>query len=187
MAAREIQASGHHRGRLDHVDLRQKVLKHDVIFSNFSDSRVACAHLIEQVKARVSLKGRLSAEELTEFAGNAFERYAAGLLDEVLSQAPLGAVEGERVSVGIQPDASYASATADAGEVAAFVALVKREFSEGLDRAGAALREVLAESGYRHTVSQGLQRKMFEAEAMLRTALKSRFLTGRVRHAETVS
>jgi hypothetical protein len=168
--------------------LRQKVLKHDVIFSDFRDSRVACAHLVEQVKARVSLKGQLSAEELTEFAANAFERYAAGLLDEVLSQASVGVVEGERAtSAGLNPAAGYAPVTASAGEVATSIELVKREFSEGLDRAGAALREVLAESGYRHTVSQGLQRKMFEAESMLRSALKSRSLPARIREAETVS
>jgi hypothetical protein len=55
-------------------------------------------------------------------------------------------------------------------------AWIRRQFSQELDRAGAALREILAESRYRHTVSQALQRKMFEAESMLRNALKSRFV-----------
>lgn len=54
-------------------------------------------------------------------------------------------------------------------------AAIRHKFSEGLDSAGAALREVLAECRYRHTISQGLQRKMFEAENRLRAALKSRF------------
>jgi hypothetical protein len=44
-----------------------------------------------------------------------------------------------------------------------------------LDRAGAALREALADSRHRHAVAQGLQRKMFEAELMLRRAIKSRW------------
>jgi hypothetical protein len=55
-------------------------------------------------------------------------------------------------------------------------ASIKSQFSEGLDTAGAALRLVLAECCYRHTVSQGLQRKMFEAETRLRTVLKTRRL-----------
>jgi hypothetical protein len=167
--------------------LRQKVLKPDVIISESGDSRVACEHLIEQVKARVSLKALLSAEELTEFAGNAFERYAEGLLDEVLAQAPGGSIERDRaLQAGVNPDTGAALLPGASGDVADSVALMKRQFSEGLDRAGAALREVLAESGYRHTVSQGLQRKMFEAEAMLRRALKSRLLPHRIRRAETV-
>jgi hypothetical protein len=47
---------------------------------------------------------------------------------------------------------------------------IRREFSEGLDAAGAGLRHVLAQCRHRHSVSQGLQRKM------LRAALKARRL-----------
>jgi hypothetical protein len=53
---------------------------------------------------------------------------------------------------------------------------VKLQFHEGLDRAGAALRVALSESLFRHAVAQVLQRKMFEAEGMLRRALKARAL-----------
>jgi len=55
-------------------------------------------------------------------------------------------------------------------------AWIRREFADGLDVAGAALRQVLAECRYRHSVSQGLQRKMFEAETRLRAVLKARRL-----------
>ena len=112
----------------------------------------------------MSLKGQLSAEELTDFAGSAFERYAEGLLEEVLSTASAALEPAEHV-----------------------VLRARQQFSDGLECAGAAMREVLAESGYRHTVSQGLQRKMFEAEAMLRRALKSRFVVNRAPHAVTAS
>lgn len=138
----------------------------DVIFSTNGETRTsaACVRLIEQVQARVSLKSQLSAEELTDFAVKAFDRYAERLLEEVLSSA----------SAALEP-AEYA------------IIRARRQFSEGLDYAGAALREVLADSGYRHTVSQGLQRKMFEAEAMLRRALKSRFVVDRAPRAVTAS
>lgn len=59
-------------------------------------------------------------------------------------------------------------------------ATIRREFAHGLDTAGAALRQVLAQCCYRHTISQGLQRKMFEAETRLRAVLKT---TGRNREA----
>jgi hypothetical protein len=55
-------------------------------------------------------------------------------------------------------------------------AWIRREFADGLDVAGVALRQVLAECRYRHSVSQGLQRKMFEAETRLRAVLKARRL-----------
>jgi hypothetical protein len=126
----------------------------EVIFST-GDARTnaACMRLIEQVRARVSLKGQLSAEELTDFAVGAFDRFAEGLLEDVLA------------SIMAAPDS-----------VEQTITRARRQFSEGLDYAGAALRDALAESRYRHAVSQGLQRKMFEAEAMLRRALKSRVL-----------
>ena len=64
-------------------------------------------------------------------------------------------------------------------------AWIKREFSEALEMAGVALRQALAECRHRHTVSQGLQRKMFEAETRLRSVLKARRLepTGAARAA----
>jgi hypothetical protein len=138
----------------------------DVIFSTSREPRTsaACVRLIEQVKSRVSLKSQLSAEELTDFAATAFEHYVEGLLEDVLSG----------LSAAIEP-AEHAMMRA------------RRQFSEGLDNAGNALRDVLAESGYRHTVSQGLQRKMFEAEAVLRRALKSRFVVDHAVRAVTAS
>ena len=48
-------------------------------------------------------------------------------------------------------------------------------FTTGLDSAGTPLREAVADSPHRHAVAQGLQQKMFEAELMLRRALKARF------------
>ena len=101
---------------------------------------------MEEVRARVSLVSA-SAEELTDCAGRAFERFAEALLQELLA--------------GRATDA-----------------WIRRHFSDGLENAGAALREILAECRYRHTVSQALQCKMFEAETMLRRALKSRLLEG---------
>ena len=106
-----------------------------------------CFGLIDQVKLQVS--EAQSAEELTECAGGALDRYARLLLTDLLSES---------------------SSTLELGRDAA----VKRRFAEGLDKAGAALREALAESKHRHSVSQVLQRKMFEAESMLRKALKAR-------------
>ena len=51
----------------------------------------------------------------------------------------------------------------------------KRQFHDGMDNAGTPLREAVADSPHRHTVAQGLQQKMFEAEVMLRRALRARF------------
>ena len=106
-----------------------------------------CYGLIDQVKLQVS--EALSAEELTECAGGALDSFTRLLMTDLLSES---------------------SSTLELGRDAA----VKRRFAEGLDKAGAALREALAESKHRHTVSQVLQRKMFEAESMLRKALKAR-------------
>jgi hypothetical protein len=121
----------------------------------------ACVQLIEQVRGRVSPEDHLSGEELTELAGRAFEGYAQGLLKELLTEPSL-------------QTGSHCASTGDPLDDT----WVKRQFHAGLDRAGAALREALAESRYRHTVAQGLQRKMFEAELMLRRALKARFSAG---------
>ncbi len=52
---------------------------------------------------------------------------------------------------------------------------VRRQFHDGLDSVGLPLREAVADSPHRHAVAQGLQQKMFEAELMLRRALKARF------------
>jgi hypothetical protein len=64
----------------------------------------------------------------------------------------------------------------DLNSAEASEAWIRRQFSEGLDAAGAGLRHVLAQCRHRHSVSQGLQRKMFEAETRLRAALKARRL-----------
>lgn len=117
-----------------------------------SNGRVACASLIEQVTAQVCREPLPSADELTESAGHAFEDYAEALLQNLLT----------------------AETAVSAVSAVSNDAWIRRQFSEGLDVAGAALRQVLAECCYRHTVSQGLQRKMFEAETRLRAALKSR-------------
>ena len=114
-------------------------------------TRAACGRLIEQVRGRVPPQGQMSPDELTEFAGSALEGYEEGLLKELLAGGP-----------------------GELGDPGNNEAWVKRHFHEGLDRAGAALREALSESRYRHAVAQVLQRKMFEAEGMLRRSLKAR-------------
>jgi hypothetical protein len=118
--------------------------------------RALCVKLVDQIRRR----GQLSADELTEFAGRLLEGYTRDLLDELLPDGP-------------GPDGRVAEGPFDALQHDAWV---KRQFNEGLDRAGAALREVLRESAYRHAVAQVLQRKMFEAEGTLRQALKARAL-----------
>jgi hypothetical protein len=104
--------------------------------------------VIEKVRRRSAADGRTSAEELTEFAGTALDRYARMLLAGLLAEY-----------------ASVCKADADAA--------IRRRFTEGLDRAGTTLREALAQSRHRHSVSQVLQRKMFEAESMFRKTLKT--------------
>jgi hypothetical protein len=116
------------------------------------DDRTACVNLIDQVRRRVTSGAPPTAEELTECAGGAFDRYARLLLSDLLAET---SVRDEAVESG--------------GDAA-----LRRRFAQGLDEAGAALREAIAQSMHRHTVSQVLQRKMFEAELMLRKALKGR-------------
>lgn len=94
-----------------------------------------------------------SAVELSQFAGAALEAYYDTMLRALLvgaSRRPTG--DAER--------------------------WVKEQFHLGLDRASAALREVVAESPHRHTVAQKLQQKMFEGEVSLRRALMARFADG---------
>jgi hypothetical protein len=103
---------------------------------------------IDKVRRWAAADGRTSVEELTEFAGSALDRYARMLLAGLLA---------EYRSVG-EPDTDAA---------------IRRRFAEGLERAGTTLREALAQSCHRHSVSQVLQRKMFEAESMFRKTLKA--------------
>jgi hypothetical protein len=136
----------------------QKVPGSDVSTEKILDGGTPSrAHLIDQVKLRVASDAPPTAEELTECAGGAFERYTRLLLSDLLA-------ESERREGGLE-----------SGRDAA----LKRRFAEGLDEAGAALREAIAQSIHRHTVSQVLQRKMFEAESMLRKALKGRIAEAR--------
>jgi hypothetical protein len=101
------------------------------------------------------------------------------LIDQVralVSAEPLPSAESLTELTG-QAFEQYADTLlGDLNTAEASDAWIRREFSEGLDAAGAALRSVLAECRYRHSVSQGLQRKMFEAETRLRSALKARRL-----------
>jgi hypothetical protein len=109
----------------------------------------ACGVLVERVRGRVARKGGASAGELSHYAAAAFEAYAETLLRALMAAASRreGDVEG----------------------------WVKRQFHDGLDNAGTPLREAVADSPHRHAVAQGLQQKMFEAELMLRRALRARF------------
>jgi len=110
----------------------------------------AWSGVIDQVRHKAGANALISAEELIEFAGGALDRYARGLLADLLA-------DGANLH--------------DPGRDST----IRRRFAEGLERAGATLREALSESRHRHSVSQVLQRKMFEAESMFRKALKAQF------------
>jgi hypothetical protein len=110
----------------------------------------ACGVLVDRVRGRVARKGGATAGELSHYAAAAFEAYAETLLRALM-------------------------AAASRREGADVEGWVRRRFHDGLDSAGTPLREAVADSPHRHTVAQGLQQKMFEAELMLRRALKARF------------
>jgi hypothetical protein len=112
----------------------------------------ACGVLVDRVRGRVARKGGATAGELSQYAAAAFEAYAETLLRALMAAASRRQADGDDVE-----------------------AWVRRQFHEGLDSAGKPLREAVAESPHRHAVAQGLQQKMFEAELMLRRALKARF------------
>jgi hypothetical protein len=88
--------------------------------------------------------------ELSQYAAAAFQAYAETLLRALLA----------------------AASRQDDGDVEGWI---RRQFHDGIESAGTPLREAVAESPHRHAVAQGLQQKMFEAELMLRRALKARF------------
>ena len=110
----------------------------------------ACGVLVERVRGRVARMGGSTASELSQYAAAAFEAYAETLLRALM-------------------------AAASRREGADVEGWVRRQFHDGLENAGTPLREAVADSPHRHTVAQGLQQKMFEAEVMLRRALKARF------------
>ena len=110
----------------------------------------ACGVLVDRVRGRVARTGGATAGELSQYAAAAFEAYAETLLRALLAAATRR--EGEDVEDW-----------------------VRRQFHDGLDSVGMPLREAVADSPHRHAVAQGLQQKMFEAELMLRRALKGRF------------
>ena len=110
----------------------------------------ACGVLVDRVRGRVARKGGATAGELSQYAAAAFEAYVETLLRAVLA----------------------AATRREDGNVEDWV---RRQFHDGLDNAGLPLREAVADSPHRHAVAQGLQQKMFEAELMLRRALKARF------------
>jgi hypothetical protein len=112
----------------------------------------ACGVLVDRVRGRVARKGGATAGELSQYAAAAFEAYAETLLRALMAAASRRQGDDDDVE-----------------------AWVRRQFHEGLDNAGKPLREAVAECPHRHAVAQGLQQKMFEAELMLRRALKARF------------
>ena len=120
----------------------------------------ACGVLVERVRGRVARKGGATAGELSHYAAAAFEAYAETLLRALMA----------------------AASRRDGADVEAWV---RRRSHDGLDNAGTPLREAVADSPHRHAVAQGLQRKMFEAELMLRRALKARFSEAADPAAET--
>ena len=107
----------------------------------------ACGALIDRVRGRIARKGGATAGELSQYAAAAFEAYAETLLRALMAAASRR--QGNDVEVW-----------------------VRRKFHDGLDNAGAPLREAVSESPHRHAVAQGLQQKMFEAELMLRARSK---------------
>jgi len=112
----------------------------------------ACNLLVERVRGRVAALTPQSAVELSQFAGAALEAYYDTLLRVLMAAASRRAAR-------------------DADN------WVRQQFHAGLDRAGTALREAVADSPHRHTVAQKLQQKMFEGEVSLRRALTARFAT----------
>ncbi len=110
----------------------------------------ACGVLVERVRGRLARKGGASAGELSHYAAAAFQAYAETLLRALMA----------------------AASRREGGDVEGWV---RRQFHDGLDNAGTPLREAVADSPHRHAVAQGLQQKMFEAELMLRRALRARF------------
>ena len=110
----------------------------------------ACGALVDRVRARVTRKGGATAGELCQYAAEAFQTYAETLLRALMA----------------------AASRRESGDVEAWV---RHQFHAGMDNAGMPLREAVAESPHRHAVAQGLQQKMFEAELMLRRALKGRY------------
>ena len=110
----------------------------------------ACGALVDRVRARVARKGGATAGELSHYAAAAFQTYAETLLRAVMA----------------------AASRREEGDAEAWA---RRQFHDGLESAGTPLREAVADSPHRHAVAQGLQQKMFEAELMLRRAIKARF------------
>ena len=110
----------------------------------------ACDVLVDRVRGRVARQGGATAAELSQYAASALETYAETLLRALLAAASRR--EGSDVE-----------------------GWVRKKFHDGLENAGSPLRMAVADSPHRHTVAQGLQQKMFEAEVMLRRALKARF------------
>jgi hypothetical protein len=85
--------------------------------------------------------------ELAELAGRELEGYARALLDRLITASD-GALE--------QDGAEW----------------VQRRFHESIGEIGVALRDAIQLSTARHAVAQALQRKVFEAESELRSALE---------------
>jgi hypothetical protein len=94
----------------------------------------------------------------------------------LVSRDPLPSAESLTELTGLAFEQFADRLLSDLNTGEASEAWIRREFADGLDVAGAALRQVLAECRHRHSVSQGLQRKMFEAETRLRAVLKARRL-----------
>ena len=126
--------------------MRDDIIEREVL----GEASRACGVLVDRVRGRVARKGGASAGELSQYAAAAFEAYAETLLRAVMAAAT------QREGANVED-------------------WVRRQFHDGLDNAGLPLREAVADSPHRHAVAQGLQQKMFEAELMLRRAIRARF------------
>jgi hypothetical protein len=92
--------------------------------------------------------GRISLARLCSEAGTALQDYASETLDALLGGA----------NAGREPGPS---------------AWVLDAYHEGISRAGAAIRDAIADSTARHAVAQTLQERMLRAESLVRHVINS--------------
>ena len=121
----------------------------------------ACDVLVKRVRGRVARRGATAAD-LSQYAASAFESYVETLLSALLA----------------------AASRHEGGDVDEWV---RKQFHDGLESVGTPLRQAVSDSPHRHAVAQGLQQKMFEAEVMLRRALRVRVAQGPVLGGERPS
>lgn len=111
-----------------------------------AEARRAADGFVRTLAARVQSSSTQDASGLAEQAGQELEDYSRALLDSLI------------LAAGGAHDAEGS-------------AWVQRRFHQCIGELGSALRDVVRTSEGRHAVAQTLQRKVFEAENELRSAL----------------